>query len=159
MANKVAKSREENVLTIAQPTQNDIPALLETVNKKISQLKGNSIEKESTASVDLTGFGQIKNISKVEDLIKAHSMLTAKSNAYNSSAKALDVDPKKYPFIQNGCSLNQWENDIKLRLAVVKNKTELEKLEKVKKLLEENLSQESKLANDLKKAQSILLDE
>lgn len=152
------KASQKNVLAIQQPTQNDIPALLETVSEKIKQLKGNQETKETTAGVNLRPFGPVKDINKVEDLVKAHSMLTAKSDAYNKSAKVLDINTEKYPFKEDKFTLGQWEDDIKTRLAVVKNRTELNRLEKVKKLLEENLSAESKLANDLKKAQEILLD-
>lgn len=158
MAKKTSTSKD-SVLTIAQPTQQDIPAFLKQVDAKITELKGGQENKETTSGTEFPDFGYLKRLEKVEMLVKAHSTLLAKEKAYNASAKVLGIDVKKYPFQLNGFSLNSWETDIKSRLLIVKNQTELAKLEKVKKILEENLSQEAKLSNDLKKAQKILLDE
>lgn len=156
---KVTKKGKDNTLAIAKPTQQDIPALLATVNEKITALKGGQEKKENTTGTTFPQFGEIKRVDSVEDLIKIQSVLTAKEEAYNKAAKNLNVDIKKYPFKLNGFGSKAWASDIKSRLAVVKNKTELKKMEQVKKLLEENLSQEAKLENDLVKAQKILLDE
>jgi hypothetical protein len=161
----MAKSVKGSKMTSAVSTQsakdltsltaNDIPALLKTVTDKINELKG-GIPKESKTTGDLPGFGKIKEITTVESLIQAHSMVVNKERVYNESAAALGVEIKKYPFKIGGSLAAEWVVDIMGTINVVKNKVELEKLTKIKATLESNLSAKAKLARDLKEINDMI---
>lgn len=148
---------EKNVSNLVNLGQNDIPALLTKVESKIKALT-KDIPKEDETNSQLEGFGSISTLNKVETLVKAYSMLCAKKQAYEKAAKELEIDINKYPFSQNGHSFKSWTKDIKKRVALVRNKTELDKLKRIKTKLESNLSAELKLAKDLAEVQNILLE-
>lgn len=152
---------KENVSLTAQVkfTQQDIPALLETVNSKIKELSKN----DSTVPVittGLPGFGPIANINDVMKLIQACSSIEGKEEAYNKAAdKYLPQGIKKPTFTIEGHSPKAWLEVISLKIAEISHKKELDKLRSVKATLEANLSQEMKLANDLAKISELLNEE
>lgn len=153
-------TKEENtgVAVSGQFTQADIPNMLETVIKKITELKKGISDKPETTG-ELDGFGAINKIDTVEQLIKAHSSVVNRQKCYDESAnEILPENIKKPTFKLNGFSAKQWVSDIKKRIVEVGYKQELEKLNKVKTKLEANLSAEAKLAKDLKDIANILVD-
>lgn len=154
---KVATKKDSEVLSLSTVTQDNIPAMLKIVTDQIKALKGES--GISTITASLPGFGVVKDIKTVESVVKAHSMLTAKSNAYTASAKALGIKLAKFPFKEQGHSLSEWVDALTVRLNSVKNEQALAKLEKAKVILKDNLSQEMKLQAGLKDIQSLLLDD
>ena len=143
---------------LSKLTAADVPDLLASVIKKINQLKG-GIPKENKTTGDLPGFGKIADITTVELLVQAHSMVTNKARVYNESAEILGVNTKKYPFKIGGSQAGAWVADIEGTIHVVKNKVEIEKLNKIKVTLEANLSAESKLARDLASIAKDLTDD
>ena len=144
------------VLQKDKPTIEDIPSLLEDVNKKIDAIRGN-LPKQPHTTKELREFGKVSDIKTVNRLLEAASVVIAKENAYKEAAKLLLPEGFKVPtFKINGSTPKQWLEDIQARIVVVANKEKLDALAKIKKTLEENLSAEAKLANDLKKIQGIL---
>lgn len=139
--------------------QEGIPGLLEKVVAQITALRGSTKEEASTSGKDLPGFGQIKDIVKVSILIQAHSAVVNRAIAYKKSADALGISLLKFPFKLEGCTENQWVSDITIYVALLSNRVELIKLNKIKKTLEDNLSQEAKLKNDLAKIAGLLTDD
>jgi hypothetical protein len=137
-------------------TQEDIPGLLEKVNKKISELtKGKKVAPVIT--VQLPGFGEVTKINDLSTLISACSSVDGKQEAFLAAAKKHLPEGIKAPaFKINGHSANEWNELLETRIAEVAHQKELEKLRQVKTKLEENLSQEAKLANDLKAISNIL---
>ena len=113
----------------------------------------------STKSKSLPGFGEITKITKVSDLIKAHSSVINRAKAYAESAAALDLKLAKFPFKLEGCTEKQWVTDIQAAASILANKAELAKLDKTRKLLEDNLSAEAKLKNDLAKIGTMFTDD
>lgn len=159
---KAKKVSETGVSTqtakdLANLTAADVPGLLATVVAKIKELKG-GMPSETKTTGDLPGFGRIKDITSVESLVQAHSMVVNKERVYNESAAALNVDTKKYPFRIGGSAASSWVTDILGTINVVKNKVELDKLDKIKTTLEANLSAESKLARDLASIAALIND-
>lgn len=129
--------------------QNDIPAMLAKVNDQIKAIKG-GMPKEAKTTGELPGFGKIKDIKTVSDLIKAHSAVVNRAAMYKASAAAiLPEGIKTPPFILEGSSESAWVTDISSRIVDVAHKASLDKLNKVKTMLESNLSAEAKLAKDL----------
>jgi len=147
---------EEKTTTLATLGVADVPAYLEQVNKLISEIKGN-LPKAPNTNENLTGFGKISEIKTVSELLKAASMIMGKKAGYEAAAKKLLPEGYKVPtFKINGNTAAHWMEDIQARIIVVYNKEKLEKLEKIKKTLEENLSAEAKLANDLAKIKALI---
>jgi len=152
------KAESTQLSTAKQFTQADIPAMLETVVKKIKLLKKGVEDKPQTTG-ELDGFGKINDIKDVDTLIKAYSSVTNRQKCYDEAAKEMLPEGVKKPvFKLNGFSAEQWLADIKKRTVEVGFQQELAKLNKVKTKLEANLSAEAKLAKDLKDIANILVD-
>jgi len=149
-------SEEKTTTTLATLGVADVPKYLDQVNQLIKDIKGN-LPKSPNTNENLTGFGKINEIKTVAELLKAASMIMGKKAGYEAAAKKLLPEGYKVPtFKINGNTADHWLEDIQARIIVVYNKEKLEKLEKIKKTLEENLSAEAKLANDLLKIQNLL---
>ena len=139
-------------------TQQDIPTMLEQVKDQIAKLSGNNNNVMITDKV-LDPFGKVENIEKVTDLIKAASSVLGREKAYKAAAKAVIPKGIKVPgFEIEGVKASDWLAHIKARVAIVANKEQLVKLNSIKNTLEENLSAEAKLANDLEKIKDMLAD-
>ena len=144
------------VSTAVQFTQNDIPALLETVNEKI-RLLSRADKTEAAITVELPGFGDLSKIDDLSVLIQACANIDGKVEAFKASAtKHLPESIKAPEFKIAGHSPKVWINFIESKIAKVAHAKELIKLKTVKDTLESNLSQEMKLANDLKKISKLL---
>lgn len=154
----VAIQTEATPVLPATLGQKDIPTMLEMVNKQIATIKGNLPETPVTTAV-LPGFDKIEDIKTVEELIKAASSVIGKSDAYAKAAEVVYPGKKAPKFKIEGFTREQWLDHITSRLIMVANKAELDKLIATKKLLEENLSAEAKLANDLAKIRDMLTSE
>lgn len=139
-------------------TKESVPDMLDIVKGQISQItKG--LPKSNKTSNAPDGFPlSVSQCNTVEDLIKMHSFIVAKENAYKTSVKALGLTESNYPSKISGFGAKTWINDITFRLNEVKNKTKLEKLNKVKNLLENNLSEEAKFAKEMGDMVGILKD-
>jgi hypothetical protein len=153
---KAAKKNE--VATAGQFTQNDVPAMLEQIKSKIAELVGSGKKEPSTKGKHLPGFGEIVTIEKEADLIKAYSSVTGREDSYNAAAKAMKIRTKVPPFVIDGISASKWKEDITARFAEVAHKAQLDKLKSIQKTLEENLSAEAKLNNDLAKISTLMAE-
>lgn len=139
--------------------QKDIPGMLDRINDSITKLKG-GLPVEDKTTGELPGFGKIKDINDVSNLIKAHSTVVFKARAYHESAtNILPAGIKSPPFVLAGSSESSWVNDIKSRVIIVAHKSKLNKLNKMKTTLEDHLSKKMKLAKDLKSLNDMLMDD
>lgn len=154
-----AENTPGTMAALAAQGQDGIPGMLELVKKKISELKKGQVGDASTKGKNLPGFGEITKITKVSDLIKAHSSVVNRAEAYAKSAATLGLSTAKFPFKLDGCTTGQWVKDIEAASSILANKAELDKLAKTQKLLEDNLSAEAKLKNDLAKIGTMFTDD
>lgn len=156
---KKTKEKSTGLSVAGQFTQADIPTLLEKVNDKIKELsKGD--KKQTEITVDLPGFGNVAKNESVMSLLQACSSVEGKCEAYKKSAeKYLPEGVKTPPLLINGHGVSAWLSFLQERIVEVAHKKELEKLRQIKSTLEENLSAEMKLANDLAKIGAILTEE
>lgn len=149
---KVAASTGTGVSVAKQFTQENIPAMLETITEKIASLKGASVKVPSTKGKDLPGFGRLEEIKCLETLIKAHSSVSGKSAAFDKSHAILaGKDGKKVPHKIEGLAPSTWLTEIQERYNEVSHEAEIKQLEEAKKLLEASLSEKDKLNNTLSK--------
>lgn len=157
MENSITGSNESTAVATAQTfTQADIPSLLARVNAQIKELsKGDVIIPIIT--VGLPGFGTIDKMKDVMTLLQACSSVQGKLEGYNFAAtKYLPSSTKAPLFKLNGHTAKEWLDVLQTKISEVTHAKELAKLNAVKTTLESNLSQEMKLANDLKKINEIL---
>ena len=154
--------QEKGLAKANQFTQQDIPALLEKVNEQMKLLKG-GLPAETKTTGELQGFGKIAAINSVSKLIMAHSSVTNRAKAYKSSAIALldsaDTPIKIPAFSLDGSSESAWVEDIQARVLVVAHKTQLDKLSKIKKELEDRMSEEDKFAKTMQNIAGVLLED
>lgn len=159
MSDKKESTGESQVpaLNVNALTTQDVPALLKRVGAQISALKGNIPNAAKDLGV-FEGIGKLQDMKTVEVLLKVLSILRAKESAYKTAVTEAQVELKKYPFKINKHSASVWATAITYRIGIVKNEVELKKLEKVQKILKDNLSAEAKFANDMKSATAILFE-
>lgn len=140
-------------------TVSDVPTLLEQVKEQISNIKKN-VPEQLPVTGELDGFGKIENIKSLELLIKARSSVRSKAKAYKEELEVLAEvvgSAIKLPSCKlNGHAPKTWLEVIDSQIIVTANETELKKLQSIQKTLEDNLSAEAKLANDLSKISRLL---
>lgn len=119
-----------------------VPAMLEQVRAKIKELKGDTEDANQTTG-ELEGFGNIFNITKPSDLIKAYSSVKGREAAYKSAAK--DMKIKDAPAFKIGkAGASKWYADINKCYKIATHKQELDKLAKIESELKGLLSEEDK---------------
>lgn len=127
---------------------NEVPEVLSLLEKEIGKLKSVSDSVYKTSG-SLDGFGDIKQETKIENLIRAYSSVKGRENAYNDAAK--DLGLTTYPqFTVNGGTASDWKQDILLRIDIITHKDKLDKLTEYKEKMSKFLSAEDQKAMLLK---------
>ena len=153
---KVVKTKAVAKLGNVELTKEGVPDMLELVQEQIKAITKDMPKSETTSGAP-DGFPfSVKNCTTVEDLIKMHSFIAAKQHAYETSVKDLGLKPGDYPCKIGKYAPKAWINDIKFRLGSVKNQTTLDELNKIKSLLENNLSEEMKFQKEMNNISDIL---
>lgn len=143
---KEEKTPEMGVSKAGQFTIEQVPDLLQQVNDKIKALKGDK-ERATKVSESLGVFGKISEITEPGKLIDAYSFITRKAAAYKEFVPVFqEMDPltKLGEFKESGHSLKVWQEEITAQYREVTFQTQLDKLEKAKAILTENLSRDQK---------------
>lgn len=142
--------KETTALTIATGT----PEALKAINAKIAALK-HIEESVYKTSGELEGFDNIKTETKLENLIRAYSVVKFKEQAYEAAAK--DLGLKTYPQFSIGSgTAEDWKKDILLRIEIINHKETLDKLNSFKTRMEGFLSEQDKKALLLKEMEEYL---
>ena len=154
------KENENMGVTVKnQFTQADIPDLLTTVNKKIKELTGNNA-KVAVITQPLPGFSDIHKTDSILTLLQACGSVEGKSESYAKMATKYLPEGSKAPVFKiEGYTTEEWLAYLSDKISQLIHKKELQKLKSIKETLESNLSQEMKLANDLKKISELLGEE
>lgn len=155
----MAKKANNEVAVISpdQITLENVPTLLEVVNKKISELKGNR-EKNARITESLGQFGTVSGIKDLATLRGAYAYVTKKLEAVNSyndvfaDALGQKVEPAK----ENGYTVEKWQEEILAQAMEITFATKLEKLEQTRKILMENVSKEQKFQESMKDIMGLL---
>lgn len=123
---------------------------LEAINAKLSEIK----EIQQTPFKTNCQFSQegrenyLVDITKVrgsQKLIEIYAFIKGKEITYNESLKELNI--KEAPIPKHGkYSTDDWKHDLKLRMAIVMQHEEIERLNKAKQKLESFLTEEDQLA-------------
>ena len=136
----------------------NVPAQLEIIKAKIEKLAFVSETPYKTGGV-LDTFGDIKTMTKIEDLIKAYSAVKNREISYNDAAKDLGLKKpgSQYPvFSANGFAASVWLEDIKLRISVINQKETYDKLKAIENKMSQFLSDEDKKALAMKEMNDLI---
>lgn len=141
----MSKTSKKTGVMLADTKTADV---LATLDAKISSLKAITECNYKTSGV-MTGFStNVKDETKIENLIRMGSSISLRAKAYDEFAEKLDR--KTYPAFSDNGTVADWEHDIKLRLAVIEYKETLDKLtaykEKMSKFLSEAEQKEMLMA-------------
>jgi len=152
------KVTSKEVSTGKMFTQDDIPKALEQVKAQIAELNGGDDTKSSAAKKDFPGIGLISDVNDVSDLIKIHSTLAAKENAYNDSVATLNLVIKVPAFEIEGCSASDWEKVIKSQITKVVHKKKIESLKKIQTILEARQTEEQKIRTSMEQISDLMAE-
>lgn len=143
----------------SEMTREDIPSLIDNVNKKLEELKGNCEEKPQTIGKSIPQFGRIEELDSLNDLVQAHASIKLSIEKFEKSLSIIPEGIKKPKYQIEGVDGEVWLKDIEARVKIVANKKAIEKLEKIKTTLENNLSAEEKWRRDMSEIAKELTDE
>lgn len=143
----MATKKETGVATLT--VESSVPSVLSTLDAKISSLK-KVVDTPYKTTGNLDGFGDIKQETKIENLIRANSMVRSKAAAYADSIVDLDLGSAP-AFSISGGDVEAWKQDIKLRIAIIQHKETYDKLTAYKEKMSKFLSEADQKA--------ILMDE
>lgn len=141
MSSKKAKNVSS---AFAVATLDNVPSVLDALNKEIADLKHIQETAYKTTGL-LDGFGDIRQETLLTNLIRAASMVLAKETAYNNAATWMKLTTYP-PFEINGYCADSWIQDILLRKAVIEHKDRLDKLNEFKEKMSKFLSEEDQKA-------------
>lgn len=124
---KKSTSIDAEVITIGLSGKT-VPEQLAIIAAAMSKLQS---VKESSYKTNMQSaeFGDLKACTDIKQLIQSGSIILAKETAYNNFANALGLQTVP-AFSVGGGSVNDWIQDIKLRIAVISEKDVREKLQK-----------------------------
>lgn len=100
----------------------------------------------------------IKETKEIDTLVKAYSVVATKINAASAAYEKLGFTTYKQPKVDGG-TIDEWTDDVKLRLEVIQFTKKLEKLQKTKKAYEDLMDKEDKLNLLNKQVEKMMNDE
>ncbi len=133
---------------------------ISAVKKQIAELKRVEEAVYKTPGKVTMGGGNvidIKEVKEEKELLKAYSVVFAKIGAINTAQQDLGIKNIPVPKVDGG-TLDEWRNDVILRMDVIKYQGRLDKLNSVKKRYEDLMDKQDKM-NLLNKEMKDLLSE
>lgn len=135
-------------------TNGGIPDVMKALEAKMKEFEFIRDSKYKTSGT-IDGFGDIKNEKLIPNLIRAHSLVLAKHNAYEAAAK--DLGLSTYPVFElGGGTVEDWKADILLRKAIIEQKENMDKLESFKAKAAKFMSEADQKAMFFAEMQSFL---
>ena len=104
----------------------------------------------------IPGVGEIKDISELQDLVKAHAIITKAQTDLTTSAEELDIELSDEEFEFNGLTISDWMDDIKSRKGEIILNARKEKLRAAERTLEKHLSEDDKFNMDMEEIGDVL---
>lgn len=139
-------SKKTSAIALSKQTPAEWIQALEVKIKEMETLEEGKVRAKGT----LNGLN-IDSTTNVGEIIKAHSYITRKANAYNESAKALKV--KTFPvFKEENYTSEEWVSAFEYRIFLIENEKQLTKLKEFKKRAQDLMTDEDKrnsLAQDM----------
>lgn len=132
-------------------TRENLLKQLEAVNDEIKNLE--SKEYNYATNRAWPGCMVVNTIDSVTSLIKVWETIHNSIKTNSDAIKALGLDKLELVSDEDtqyyGYSLKEWEDDLKLRAIQFADAEKIKKLNKAKKILEKNMSEDDKFAQDM----------
>lgn len=123
----MAKAKAETPSLEVAISGGGIPEVMQALDAKMKEFEFIKDSKYKTSG-SLDGFGDLKNEKLIPNLIRAYSLVLAKSTAYENAAK--DLGLSSYPVFEiGGGTVEDWRSDILLRKAIIEQKETMDKLQ------------------------------
>jgi hypothetical protein len=132
-------------------TRENLLKQLEAVNDEIKNLE--SKEYNYATNRAWPGCMVVNTIDSITSLIKVWETIHNSIKTNSDAIKALGLDKLELVSEEDtqyyGYSLKEWEDDLKLRAIQFADAEKIKKLNKAKKILEKNMSEDDKFAQDM----------
>jgi hypothetical protein len=119
-------------------TPENVTSTIDNLRAQLAKLKSNVSETVSTDISYTFGNGSsvnIKDVTKVGELLEISSSIEARSSAYDRAAIRHKVEGKVKPFSQNDKNFDQWMEIIDKAIFELINKKQIEQIESAIKRL------------------------
>jgi hypothetical protein len=157
MATKSTSKKGTTTVATVNTTSLVIPKNSQEVSVTIEQLKTQLAilkgDREDSISLDISydNGDNIKNVTTVGRLLEISSALHTRNDSYNREVERYGLQDKNIaPFKVANKTVSEWEKIIDKAIHELINKVKIEKIESAIKNLSKHLSEEERLANDLK---------
>jgi hypothetical protein len=149
MAKKTtAVAKTTNTTDLALPLDKaGVTKMIDTFKAKLAELKKEAPEAISLDINYTFGSGSsvnIKNVTKLGELLEISASINARSNAYAVEVKRYGLEGKIKPFTVSDKTAEEWIEIINKAKTELINKTEIEKIEKAIKDLSEFEDEQTK---------------
>lgn len=143
----IKDKKNQTGLVIGNAQLHNALSVIEARLKELNKVAGGSYQTNGnfkfTPNGTMTGV-DIHKCTDIAQLLTIHSFLKQKADSYNASGEYFGL--KQFPvFKWCGYTLEQWETDLKIRIALTTQKDETDKLEAAKKQLGGFLTREDQL--------------
>ena len=132
-------------------TRENLLKQLEAVNDEIKNLESKEYNYKTNRA--WPGCMVVNTIDSVNALIKMWETIHNSIKTNSDAIKALGLDKLELVTEDDtqyyGYSLKEWEDDLKLRAVQFADAEKIKKLNKAKKILEKNMSEDDKFAQDM----------
>lgn len=147
---KIKNMAKKNEIVVSGSTAK----MIEAVDAKIASFKHISDSTYKT-SMNLEGFGSLKEVTSVATLVKAYHSVKARENGYYDAANDLGITTLP-AFEIGGGNAEAWAQDIKLRIQIIQYGDTMEKLKEIRKGFESLMTNEDRKENLLEQLKSLM---
>jgi len=127
MATKVKNTPAKVTTTGLALTPENVTSTIDSLKTQLSKLKSNVPETVST-NINYNGTN-IKDVTKVSELLEISSSIHARNAAYNVEAQRYAVEGKVKGFTVNEKSVSQWKEIIEKAIFELVNKKQIDQIE------------------------------
>lgn len=136
-------------------TRNELVAKYQQAKAKIQELENKKYDYKISRPCD--PFGKVCNMN-IESVVRAGASIHDQDKTLNACIELYgvteaDMSIEKRKFL--GYTVNEWDNDLKLRVQEIHDEQELEKYRKVAELLSKNFTDDDKFAMDMQEVSTI----
>jgi hypothetical protein len=133
MATKVKNTPATVTTTGLALTPENVTSTIDSLKTQLSKLKSN-VPKTVSTNINYNGTN-IKDVTKVSELLEISSSIHARNAAYNVEAQRYAVEGKVKGFTVNEKSVSQWKEIIEKAIFELINKKQIDQIEAaIKKL-------------------------
>ena len=122
---------------------------LKSAQSEIAKIKVKEAFVYETADTYVPGVGCINDLTKMEELVKAHAAISKTKSDLTESAKELEIELSNEEFEFQGIKISNWVKDIKNRKDELNQEAKLEKLLKAETVLKKHLSDDDKFTIEM----------